>query len=108
MSGLVAAAGNETTTRLIGWTGKVLADHPEQRRMLVDDPGLIPAAIEELLRYEAPSPIQARYVTSDVEHHGSVMPADRPCASSPPRRTGTSAASRTPTASTSTASPIAT
>ncbi len=58
--GLLAAAGNETTTRLIGWTGKVLAEHPEQRELLVKDPTLIPGAIEELLRYEAPSPVQAR------------------------------------------------
>ena len=35
--GLLAAAGNETTTRLIGWTGKVLAEHPDQRRELVED-----------------------------------------------------------------------
>jgi cytochrome P450 len=72
--GLLAAAGNETTTRLIGWTGKVLADHPEQRRELVSDRSLIPNAIEELLRFEAPSPIQARYVTADVEHHGKTLP----------------------------------
>ncbi|MGH9290993.1 MAG: cytochrome P450 [Acidimicrobiales bacterium] len=72
--GLIAGAGNETTTRLIGWTGKVLADHPDQRQLLVDEPGLIPSAIEELLRYEAPSPVQARYVTGDVEHHGRVVP----------------------------------
>lgn len=72
--GLIAGAGNETTTRLIGWTGKVLADHPDQRQLLVDEPGLIPSAIEELLRYEAPSPVQARYVTRDVEHHGRVVP----------------------------------
>jgi len=73
--GLIAGAGNETTTRLIGWTGKVLAEHPEQRQALVDDPSLIPNAIEELLRYEAPSPVQARYVTADVEHYGQVVPA---------------------------------
>jgi cytochrome P450 len=72
--GLLAAAGNETTTRLIGWTGKVLAEHPDQRRALAEDPSLIPNAIEELLRYEAPSPIQARYVTKDVEHHGIMVP----------------------------------
>jgi cytochrome P450 len=71
--GLIAAAGNETTTRLIGWTGKVLADHPDQRQLLVDDPRLIPSAIEELLRFEAPSPVQARYVTRDVEHYGDVV-----------------------------------
>jgi cytochrome P450 len=71
---LIAAAGNETTTRLIGWTGKVLAEHPDQRRELVEDRSLVPNAIEELLRYEAPSPVQARYVTKDVEHYGQVVP----------------------------------
>jgi cytochrome P450 len=71
---MLAAAGNETTTRLIGWTGKVLAEHPDQRRELVEDRSLIPNAIEELLRYEPPSPVQARYVTRDVEHHGQVVP----------------------------------
>lgn len=72
--GLLNAAGNETTTNLISWTGKVLGEHPDQRRELADDPSLIPGAIEELLRYEAPSPIQARYVTADVEHYGRVVP----------------------------------
>ena len=72
---LLAAAGNETTTRLIGWTGKVLAEHPDQRAELVEDRSLIPDAIEELLRYESPSPVQARYVTRDVEHHGQAVPA---------------------------------
>jgi cytochrome P450 len=72
---LLAAAGNETTTRLIGWTGKVLAEHPDQRRHLVSHRDGIPGAIEELLRFEPPSPVQARYVTRDVEHHGQVVPA---------------------------------
>lgn len=39
---VVAGAGNETTTRLIGWAGKVLAEHPDQRRDLVENPALIP------------------------------------------------------------------
>jgi cytochrome P450 len=73
--GLLAAGGNETTTRLIGWMGKVLAEHPDQRRELATDRSLIPNAIEELLRFEAPSPTQARYVTRDVEHHGQLVPA---------------------------------
>ena len=73
--GLLAAAGNETTTRLIGWTGKVLAENPEQRRMLLEDRSLVPNAIEELLRYEAPSPVQARYISRDVEHYGTTIPA---------------------------------
>ncbi len=72
--GLLAAAGNETTTRLIGWTGKVLADHPDQRAELVADRTLVPNAIEEILRFEPPSPVQARYVTQDVTHHGEVVP----------------------------------
>lgn len=71
---LLAAAGNETTTRLIGWTGKLLAEHPDQRRQLAADASLIPRAIEELLRYEAPSPVQGRYVTEDVEHYGKTVP----------------------------------
>jgi cytochrome P450 len=71
---LLAAAGNETTTRLIGWTGKVLADHPDQRRQVVENRDLVPNTIEEVLRFESPSPVQARYVTHDVEHHGQVVP----------------------------------
>lgn len=72
---LIAAAGNETTARLIGWMGKVLAEHPDQRRELVENPALIPYAIEELLRFEPPSPVQARYITEDVEHYGQKIKA---------------------------------
>jgi len=71
---LLAAAGNETTTRLIGWAGQVLADHPDQRQQLVEDRSLVANTIEELLRYESPSPVQSRYVTKDVEHHGQAVP----------------------------------
>jgi cytochrome P450 len=71
---VVAGAGNETTTRLIGWAGKVLAEHPDQRRELVDDPSLIPNAIEELLRYEPPAPHVGRYVAKPVECHGTTVP----------------------------------
>ena len=71
---LLAAAGNETTTRLIGWTGKLLADHPDQRHELIERPDLVPNAIEEVLRFESPSPVQARFVTRDVVHHERVVP----------------------------------
>ncbi len=71
---VVAGAGNETTTRLIGWTGKVLAEHPDQRRELVDNPVLIPQAIEELLRFEPPAPHAARYVTRDISFHDQTVP----------------------------------
>ena len=70
---LLAGAGNETSTRLIGSTGKLLAEHPDQRRALAADPSLTVAAIEEVLRFEAPSPVQARYVARDVEHHGETV-----------------------------------
>ena len=71
---VVAGAGNETTTRLIGWAGTVLADNPDQRRELVDDPSLIKGAIEELLRFEPPAPHTGRYVAKDVELHGRTVP----------------------------------
>ena len=72
---VVAGAGNETTTKLIGWAGKVLAEHPDQRRQLVDDRELVPAAVEELLRYEPPGPVIARYVAADAEFQGRPVPA---------------------------------
>ena len=72
--GLLAGAGNETTTRLIGWTGFLLDRFPDQRRLLAADRSLVPNAIEEILRFEAPSPVQARYVMRDVVHHGTRVP----------------------------------
>jgi cytochrome P450 len=72
---VVTGAGNETTTRLIGWTGKVLAEHADQRRELVEDPSLIPNAIEEILRYEPPAPHVGRYVAEDATFHGRTVPA---------------------------------
>jgi cytochrome P450 len=72
---MVSGAGNETTNRLIGWMGKVLAEHPDQRRELVEDRSLVPNAIEELLRFEPPTPHVARYVTRDVELYGTTVPA---------------------------------
>jgi cytochrome P450 len=72
---VVAGAGNETTTRLIGWTAKVLAEHPDQRRELVADRSLIPGAVEEVLRYEPPAPHVGRYVAVDAEVQGQPVPA---------------------------------
>ena len=72
---VVVGAGNETTNRLIGWAGKVLADHPDQRAELVADPSLMTSAIEELLRYEPPGTHIGRYVTRDVEWYGQTVPA---------------------------------
>ncbi|MGP0031856.1 MAG: cytochrome P450 [Acidimicrobiales bacterium] len=72
---VISAAGNETTNRLIGWIGKVLAEHPAQRRELVEDRSLVTNAIEELLRYEPPTPHVARYVTRDIDLHQRTVPA---------------------------------
>src|SRR4029078_10013157 len=71
---MVAGAGNETATRLIGFTMQLLAQHPDQRTLLLQDPSLVPNAIEEILRLESPSPVQARWVQHDVELHGTTVP----------------------------------
>lgn len=70
---MIAGAGNETTTRLIGFIAQMLAEHPEQRRELVDDFSLIPKAIEEVLRYQSPSPVQGRYVARETECYGTTI-----------------------------------
>ena len=72
---VVAGAGNETTTRLIGWFGKVLAEYPDQRRELVADRSLMNNTIEELLRFESPGPQVGRYMPEDVEMYGETVPA---------------------------------
>ncbi len=70
---LLINAGTETVARLLGWSAVLLARHPEQRAELAADFSLIPNAIEELLRYEAPSPVQGRWTTAPVDpprfHH---------------------------------------
>ena len=73
---VLATAGNETTNRVIGHSGKILAEHPDQRRELVDDRSLIPNAVEEILRFEPPALQACRYVTRDVEFHGHTVPED--------------------------------
>jgi cytochrome P450 len=72
---VIAGAGSETTTRLIGWAGKLLADHPEQRRDLVHDRSLLPKAIEEIVRFEPPAIHVSRHVARDTEFHGIPVPA---------------------------------
>jgi len=71
---VLAGAGNETTGRLIGWLAKVLAEHPDQRRAIVDDRSLLDAAIDETLRYEPTGPHIARYVAREVEYYGTTIP----------------------------------
>lgn len=71
---VLAGAGNETTNRLIGWTGKVLGEHPDQRRQVRENRALIPQTIEEVLRFEPPGPHIARTVAKDVELYGQKIP----------------------------------
>ena len=71
---LLYVAGTETVMRLLGNAAVVLAEHPEQRAELVADPSLIPAAVEELLRYEPPSPVNGRFTLRDVEVAGVTIP----------------------------------
>jgi cytochrome P450 len=72
---LLLAAGTETTARLLGWAVVLLDQHPDQRDMLAAYPGAIPGAIEEVLRYEAPSAVQGRTSTRDLEFHSTRIPA---------------------------------
>lgn len=73
---LLISAGTETVARLLGWAAVILAEHPDQRAELAEHPELLPNAVEELLRFEAPSPVQGRWTTHDVELHGSTIPKD--------------------------------
>ncbi|MCU1367696.1 MAG: cytochrome [Ilumatobacteraceae bacterium] len=73
---LLISAGTETVGKLLGWAALLLGEQDDQRQILVDEPGVIPNAIEELLRYEAPSPVQGRWTTDDVELHGVHIPAN--------------------------------
>lgn len=75
LANLMAVAGSETTTRLIGWAAKLLSEHPDQRRLLVADRALIPQAVEEILRYEPPTLQAARYVTHDATVAGGLVAA---------------------------------
>jgi cytochrome P450 len=75
---VIAGAGNETTGRLIGWLAKLLAEHPGQRREVVEDRSLIPNVVDETLRFEPTGHATARYVTQDVEYYGTTVPAGSP------------------------------
>ncbi|MGV0723518.1 cytochrome P450 [Mycolicibacterium elephantis] len=72
---VVAGAGNETTGRLIGWLAKVLAEHPDQRREVVEDRSLLTRTIDETLRFEPTGPHVARYMARDFECYGTTVPS---------------------------------
>ena len=67
---LLLIAGNETTANLIGNGTLALLRNPEQLRRLRDDPGLIPAAVEELIRFDSPVQTDFRRVLADCEVNG--------------------------------------
>ncbi|MCV7196071.1 cytochrome P450 [Mycobacterium angelicum] len=67
---LLLVAGNETTRNLIALGTQALIEHPDQLRLLVGDPALIPSAVEEMLRWNSPVVHMARTATADVEIRG--------------------------------------
>ena len=75
---LIASAGSETVTKLIGNGAIAFADHPDQWELVLADPGRIPGAVEEILRLLPPSQYQGRFATRDVILHGQTIPAGSP------------------------------
>lgn len=71
---LLLAAGFETTTHLLGNTALMLADHPEIQERLRGHPTLIPAFVDEVLRYDSPAPGTFRMTTTDIELGGVKLP----------------------------------
>jgi cytochrome P450 len=72
---LLLIAGNETTTKLLGNAIFWLEAFPDQRAMVREDPSVIPAAVEETLRFDTSTQALARLLTRDVELHGTTLPA---------------------------------
>lgn len=72
---LLLVAGNDTTTSLISNGAELLARHRDQRTELANDPSLIPAAVEEMLRIESPTQALSRTAMREVELHGTTIPA---------------------------------
>lgn len=75
---LLAAAGSETVTKLVGNAVVLFHRHPDQWAKVLADPGVISNAVEEILRYWAPSQYQGRYSVVDSEWHGVTIPKHKP------------------------------
>ncbi|CRZ17412.1 cytochrome P450 [Mycolicibacterium neworleansense] len=75
---LLGGAGAETVTKLVGAAAVMFARHPDQWQQLREDRSKIPAAIEELLRYEAPAQYNVRRSQREIELHGVTIPAGKP------------------------------
>lgn len=75
---LLGGAGAETVTKLVGSAVVEFARHPEQWQLLLDDRSLIPAAVEELLRYVGPVQYNVRYTLKEAELPSGTVPAHKP------------------------------
>ncbi|ORB29641.1 cytochrome P450 [Mycolicibacterium parafortuitum] len=75
---LLGGAGAETVTKLIGNAAVTFAQNPDQWQKLLDDRGKVPAAVEELLRYEAPAQYNVRRSMKEITLHGVTIPAGKP------------------------------
>ncbi|KUI01714.1 cytochrome P450 [Mycobacterium sp. IS-3022] len=75
---LLGGAGAETVTKLVGSAVVEFARHPEQWQMLLDDRSLVPAAVEELLRYVGPVQYNVRYTLREAEVPSGTIPAHKP------------------------------
>ena len=75
---LLGGAGAETVTKLVGSAVVEFARHPEQWQMLLDDRSLVPAAVEELLRYVGPVQYNVRYTLKETEVPSGTIPAHKP------------------------------
>ncbi|KUI41705.1 cytochrome [Mycobacterium sp. GA-1199] len=75
---LLGGAGAETVTKLVGSAVVEFARHPEQWQMLLDDRSLVPAAVEELLRYVGPVQYNVRYTLKEAEVPSGTIPAHKP------------------------------
>lgn len=75
---LLGGAGAETVTKLLGTAAVTFARNPEQWQKLLDDRSKIPAAVEELLRYEGPVQYNVRYTLKETHVSGGVIPAGKP------------------------------
>jgi cytochrome P450 len=75
---LLGGAGAETVTKLVGSAVVEFARHPEQWQMLLDDRSLVPAAVEELLRYVGPVQYNVRFTLKEAELPNGTIPAHKP------------------------------
>ena len=75
---LLGGAGAETVTKLVGSAVVTFAKNPEQWQMLLDDRSKVPAAVEEMLRFDGPVHYNVRFTLKDAQLHGTTIPAGKP------------------------------